>query len=286
MVPGRAGAGGMASMRGRAAIETVSARSRSWSEGVLWKPADVDEVSEAATRTDARLSTCRSLGRVGDALSRGLEIGGCSGLRREFRRSDAVELQQEASLSGEVAFGRVPEAKVADLVQAGREDMLEEAAHELVALQGAVLPARRFAVLVANGDGAIIEAEDAGVGDGGAEDVAGEITQHRLGALAPVGDVNHPGPGPSGLGNDQVGSLVGKGGLELAAHQLGQRLVGDEESSARRVPCAAVGGHAAAGDEAMNVRMVEPSLKIPGIIISLIFSEQRKLVFRAPPLQN
>jgi hypothetical protein len=30
----------------------------------------------------------------------------------------------------------------------------------------------------------------------------------------------------------------------------------------------------------------EPSLKIPGIIISLIFSEQRKLVFRATPLQN
>src|SRR3981189_1145662 len=30
----------------------------------------------------------------------------------------------------------------------------------------------------------------------------------------------------------------------------------------------------------------EPSLKIPGIIISLIFSEQRKLVFCAPPLQN
>src|ERR1700730_15907602 len=30
----------------------------------------------------------------------------------------------------------------------------------------------------------------------------------------------------------------------------------------------------------------EPSLKIPGIIISLIFNEQRKLVFRATPLQN
>jgi len=36
----------------------------------------------------------------------------------------------------------------------------------------------------------------------------------------------------------------------------------------------------------VNVREPEPSLKIPGIIISLIFSEQRKLVFRATPLQN
>ena len=30
----------------------------------------------------------------------------------------------------------------------------------------------------------------------------------------------------------------------------------------------------------------EPSLRIPGIIISLIFSEQGKLVVRATPLQN
>ena len=30
----------------------------------------------------------------------------------------------------------------------------------------------------------------------------------------------------------------------------------------------------------------EPSLRIPGIIISLIFSEQGKLVLRATPLQN
>jgi hypothetical protein len=36
----------------------------------------------------------------------------------------------------------------------------------------------------------------------------------------------------------------------------------------------------------MQMWMIEPSLKIPGIIISLIFSEQRKLVDRATPLQN
>jgi hypothetical protein len=30
----------------------------------------------------------------------------------------------------------------------------------------------------------------------------------------------------------------------------------------------------------------EPSLMMPGIIISLIFSEQRKLALRATPLQN
>jgi len=55
-------------------------------------------------------------------------IGGCGGgLRQGLRRSGTVELQQEAGLSGEVAFGRMPKAKVADLVEAGREHMLEEA---------------------------------------------------------------------------------------------------------------------------------------------------------------
>src|SRR3984957_19641525 len=182
------------------AKQSEAARRRSWSERVLWKPADMDEMSEAATRTDARC------GRVGDALSRG--HGGCGSLRRGLSRSDAFEFQQEARLSGEMAFGRMPEAEVADLVQAGREDVLEEAAHELMALQGAGAAARRFAVLVANGDGALIERHDAGIGDGGAEDVAGEIAQHGLGAVAPVGDVDHPGLGPSGAGRDQVGGLV------------------------------------------------------------------------------
>src|ERR1700688_3466999 len=150
---------------------------------------------------------------VGGAVSRGL-VGSAS-LRGGLSRSDAFEFQQEARLSGEMAFGRMPEAEVADLVQAGREDVLEEAAHELMALQGAGLPARRFAVLVANGDGALIERHDAGIGDGGAEDVAGEIAQHRLGALAPVGDVDHPGLGPSGAGRDQVGRLLASAALSL-----------------------------------------------------------------------
>src|SRR5580693_2017988 len=95
----------------------------SWSKGVLWKPADVEEVTIAAARTDARCWI------GGGALLAGIEIGGgvglCSRLRRELRqgprRSDAFELQQEASLRGKVAFGRVPEAEVADLVEAGGE---------------------------------------------------------------------------------------------------------------------------------------------------------------------
>ena len=55
---------------------------------------------------------------------------------------------------------------------------------------------------------------------------------------------------------------------------------GDAEAPRRshRLPVGAA--HLGLGDDP------EPSLMIPGIIISLIFSEQRKLVFRATPLQN
>jgi hypothetical protein len=51
------------------------------------------------------------------------------------------------------------------------------------------------------------------------------------------------------------------------------------------MPEGAVIGQSAAGDEAVNVRVEEPSLMMPGIIISLIFREQSKLVLRATPLQ-
>jgi hypothetical protein len=42
----------------------------------------------------------------------------------------------------------------------------------------------------------------------------------------------------------------------------------------------------AATDQAMDMRVEEPSLMMPGIIISCFFNEQGKLIFRAAPLQN
>ena len=50
----------------------------------------------------------------------------------------------------------------------------------------------------------------------------------------------------------------------LAAHQLGQGHVRDEKSFAGRIPVAAVIGDSTAGDEAMNVRMVDELLG-PGV---------------------
>src|SRR6266511_5167658 len=99
-----AAACGMASMRRREAIE-ASGRSRSWSKGVLWEAADVDEMAVATPRTDAR----RGIG--GSGLMAGLEIGGrggrCRSRPKRLRWGFAIELQEEAGLSGEMAFARV-----------------------------------------------------------------------------------------------------------------------------------------------------------------------------------
>src|SRR5258708_411821 len=85
-----------------------------------------------------RQSRCRR--RAGYASTRP-QPRACRGRDRESG-ARAVELQEEACLSGAVTLGRVPQAKIADLVQALGQDVLEEAANELVALQAAGLPAR------------------------------------------------------------------------------------------------------------------------------------------------
>ena len=95
------------------------------------------------------------------------------------------------------------------------------------------------------------------------EDVSCEIAQHGLVTLPPMVDVDDPGLGPGGSGDNQVWAFVGEHGFEFAAQQLGQGHVRDEKSFACRMPVAAVIGDSAAGDEAMNVRVVAPTPKIP-----------------------
>ena len=64
--------------------------------------------------------------------------------RRGFddRRGFALEVEEKAGLSGAVAFGRVPKAKISDLMQAFGHDVLEEPTKELVAVHAAGAPAR------------------------------------------------------------------------------------------------------------------------------------------------
>ena len=98
------------------------------SQGLLRdEPADVEEPASAAARTDTRFDG------DGGVFVRVFVPGGIVGRGRIY----ALEFQEKAGARGEGAPGRVPEAKIADLVQAAREDVLEEAAHELVSREAA-----------------------------------------------------------------------------------------------------------------------------------------------------
>jgi hypothetical protein len=87
----------------------------------------------------------------------------------------------------------MPETEIANLVQSFGQDVLQEAAHELRALEGAGAPTPGLAVLGAKADGALVEADDAGVGNRNAEDVPGKVSEDCVFALAPADDFDDPG---------------------------------------------------------------------------------------------
>ena len=121
-----------------------------------------------------------------------------------------------------------------------------------------------LAFLVLDGDRFVVEADDPGIGESDAKDVAGEVVEHRLFAVAPGGDVEDPRPAPRRVGDDEIGTLSPQHRPELAAHQLGESLDGDQELPARRMPGAGVLGDPAAADQAMNMR-VQVQLLCPGV---------------------
>ena len=65
-------------------------------------------------------------------------------------------------------------------------------------------------------------------------------------------------------GRTRSGRRFWNAALSLRAHELGQGLDGNQEGLARRMPGGAVIGHAAAGDQAVDVRVVEQLLG-PGV---------------------
>jgi len=244
--------------------------------------ADMYEMAALAAGTDAlrsvrRCRPCRLVlaypGRLGGGW-----VGG--------RDRRAVKRQELSGSCGGVATARMPEAGVSHLVQPLRQHVLQEAAHELVTMKTRLAPSPRCTMLVADGDADVVELDDAALGDGNTKHIASEVAQHRLGTITPRGAVNDPGLRPCRPGQDEIGTGAGEGGFHFGAHENGECLGRNEVVPARGMPVPTIVGGTTTGDEAMHMRMAEPSLKIPGIIISLIFSEQRKLVFRATPLQN
>ena len=80
----------------------------------------------------------------------------------------------------------------------------------------------------------VVETDDAGVGESDAKDVAGEVVEHGLFAVAPGGDMEDPGHAPDRVGNDEIGTLSAQQRAEFAAHQFGESLDGDQELPACR----------------------------------------------------
>src|SRR5208282_3113282 len=180
------------------------------------------------------------------------------GLRRR------LQLQHLPYPGGVPALRGMPQAEVTDFVEAARQHMLEEAAHELVAAEAAGSPAAGLAVLVLDRDRLVVEADDASVGESDTEDVAGKVVEHGLFAGAPSGDVENPRLTPDLVRDDEIRALPLQQRPELATYQLGKSLDGQQKVPSRRVPGAGVLGDPAAADQAMNMR-VEAQLLGPGV---------------------
>ena len=77
------------------------------------------------------------------------------------------------------SFG-MPQAEIANLVEAARQHVLKEAAHEFVAAEAAGSRPASRAFLVLDGDRFVVETDDAGIGESDTKDVAGEVLEHGL----------------------------------------------------------------------------------------------------------
>ncbi len=85
------------------------------------------------------------------------------------------------------------EAEVADAMEAGRQDVQEEPAHELARIEPHHLAAAFLpVVLPEETDGIVCHGDEPAVGDGDAMGVAAEIGQHLLGAAEGRFGVDHP----------------------------------------------------------------------------------------------
>jgi len=110
----------------------------------------------------------------------------------------------------------------------------------------------------------VVKVDDARVGNGDAEHVAGEVAEHGIFTLTPARDLDDPRLGPDDVRDLKVGALVSQKRLELAANELGECHRWGEKGFARWVPVTAIGRGPATGDKTMHVRMVKELLR-PGV---------------------
>jgi len=239
-----------AAMRRRSA---ESATNRSW----RWSPSrqrlDEVEATNPADRAARQRRVIRGGGRSG--IDRGEVQWRCAGGRCEEGSPCLVEQR----------FARgTEEAVVADFGEPRGQDVLQEAADERDGVEGTSLGRAGAAVAVAEGDVAVLEAFEAAVDEGDAEDVPGQVVEH-LGAAAGVLEVDDPLRAPDrGRGLiEEAGRAEGR--AELGAEEAGQREAGDEEGrSLGGDPGVILPMQSACRDEDVDMGMVEQRAR-PGV---------------------
>ena len=158
-------------------------------------------------------------------------------------------------------------AEVADFHEAIGQDVLEEPAEKLhdVEVGGAWACTAHFPV--GEGDRAVLERDDAAVGDSDLEDIGGEVGEGGVAVVIGL-TVDVPGDGPD-LGVD----VLQQSGLahlffEERAVDGGEGFDGDKEVGAGGPPGRAVLGEATARDDVVDVRVVlelpAPGMQDPG----------------------
>ena len=166
------------------------------------------------------------------------------------------------------------EAEVADAVEAGRQDMKQEPAHELAGVERHDLLAPVPVVLPAEADLAVGHAEEPAVGDGDAVGVAPEIGEDLLGPAERALGVDHPvdpaqqgAVGGEGVGLGQrrevsgeaqpaCGEGAGEALEEQSPEQPAEDLHRQEEAGRAADPPRPVRREAAGGHDAVDVRVV------------------------------
>ena len=171
---------------------------------------------------------------------------------------------EEPELLGGGTFGVMPEAEVADFMEPPGQDVLQESAHELLAGESAGPPAPLLAVLVAEADGLSVHGQDAAVGDGDTEGVAGQVVEDGPFAVSPHDAVDHPLLPPCRLWPDDVWTGGFESGHGLAPDEAGQCLGRDQEPLFGWMPDGTAVGDAASGDQTVDMGM-EDELLGPGV---------------------
>ena len=204
----------------------------------------------AAADGDGLVGLAGGLGGGGDGLGKSGPDGG----------------QQQHGLAQLRAAGRTPEPVVADTVESRRRNVLKAAADELHGgkRHQALLAGAGFGV--AEGDGCLGAVDDVVVSDRQAVDVAPEIFDDVGGTGAARFSMDNPA---RTLGKDtirQVGFWRGGAGQrsEAAAEEGGKRLDRHEEVGIGCFQPGVVGGDAAGGHQAVDVRMPD-EVPPPGV---------------------